>query len=189
MRRLPWIVLVAVGFAFAACGGDDDASPFGGDDDEPTTAPTSASSDDGGDDSGDSGNGGGDANAFVTAGDESFEFTVTCQFGTGIIQGPGSAADGTPSFLVASMPVTERGQPLNDPLQVDLRVAVGKETMIGPSLYEYGDPTDNAPGYSYSDDGNHAEGTIQLEYRTSDGAKEGLAYGDLVDGTFNVTCP
>lgn len=185
MRRLPWICLVVVGLAFAACGGgDDDAPPFGGNGADPTAEPTSAPS----------GNGGG-SNAFVTAGVESFEFTVECQFGTGIIRGGGSSADGTPAFLDAGMAIGDDGKPVNNPDDIDVSVYVGKDIIFGPALYEYvlrgGGDGGFAVGSvsSYSDDGSHVEGIIQFEYFDKDSAKEGLTYGDLVEGTFNVNCP
>ena len=191
MRRWPWICLVVIGLTFAACGGgDDDAQPFGDAGADPTTAPTSAPAGNVG------GNGGGGAvNAFVTAGDESFEFTVECQFGTGIIRGGGSSADGTPAFLDAGMAIADDGKPVNNPDDIDVSVYVGKDIIFGPSLYEYvlrgGDDGGFAVGSvsSYSDDGSHAEGIIQFEYFDKDSAKEGLTYGDLVAGTFKVTCP
>ncbi len=180
MHRLSWLFGIALVFALAACGGNDDTGA--------SAANTSIAVNDE-DGSGDSGAASGRGIALVTAGDESFEFSIECQFGTGIVRGGGLAADGTPAFLDAGMPIDDNGKPANDPSEVGVTVHVGKDTLFGRGQYQYRVGPANGSTTSYSDDGSHAEGIVQFEYATKDGAREGLAYFDRVEGTFEVTCP
>jgi hypothetical protein len=187
VRRLFLMLTIGVVVAFAACGGDDDASPTGGPSAPATNAPSNGDSSAASSPDSDTGYVAGVAG--VVAGDESFVFEIECQFGTGIIRGPGQSLDGTPAYVVMGMPVSNDGSPKDAPGEVDIQVEVGKNTLLGPSLYVYAVRSSTGSVSQYSDDGNHAEGTIQLEYRDNDGAKDGLSYGDLVDGSFTATCP
>jgi len=199
MRSIPVLVIAVLVAVLSACGSDGDSDSDDGSAPDPTTAaadPTTADADGGGgaatpaaSDSDGSNDDDAAANtASVTAGDESFTFEVECQFGTGIIRGGGEMTDGTPAYLVASMPVDDSGGPANDPAGISLNLYVGQNSLQGPFQYEYWLNSNTGSVGSYTDDGEQAEGTVQYQYRTADGAKDGLAYGDLVDGTFAANC-
>jgi len=188
-RVIPIFIGAGLALGLAACGSDSD------DDDQPestattagatstTAAGTTATATTGA-------GGGGDAGtARVTVGDETFEFSVTCQFGTGIIQGPGTNQDGEIAFTVMSMPKTERGEPANNPAEVGVNVTVGNDTGRGASLYEYRVTDTLGRVVSYTDDGKHAQGEADFSYEDNDGSRAGLNYGDVVSGTFEATCP
>ena len=200
MKRALLLLFALLGAIAIACGGGDDdgGGDDGGSDSQPTAAATDAGggdadgdsddSDDDADDGDDDADDGG-GSATVTAGDETFTFTVECSFGTGIIRGAGSNADGTPTFLQASMPKNSAGSPANNPAEVGINVWIGRDELIGPSTYEYVVSSTAGSTSEYTDDGSSASGTVQFQYREKDGAKEGLTDGDLVDGSFEATCP
>ena len=87
------------------------------------------------------------------------------------------------------MPKNSAGDPTNDPGEVSLNLYVGRAELIGSSEYEYWVSSTAGAVTEYTDSGDAASGTAQFQYRDKNGAKEGLTYGDLVDGTFEATCP
>lgn len=183
-----------------ACGGDDDDdSADGGAGDNGGSTPTAEATASGdataegadGDDVDDGDEpAGGAGTASVTAGDETFTFSgLECSFGTGIVRAPGTNDAGEDAFLQASMPVDDSGKPKDAPEEVGINVWVGRAQLTGPSQYEYvvGDTAGEV--LDYTDDGSSASGTVRFEYRENDGAREGLSDADLVEGTFELSCP
>jgi hypothetical protein len=193
MPKLLWIGLALLAVFLIACGGDDDddSSAAGSGDSQPSADSASSPSDDGSDDSGgdsDAASGGG-GSGMVTIGDETFQFEISCQFGTGIIDGTGENQDGTPAYLRGSMPKDSNGQPTDDPTGVDMQVKVGTAELIGQATYDYTVQSTLGSVSQYTDDGSHTDGSAEFSYGEGSGAKEGLTYGDLVSGTWDITCP
>jgi hypothetical protein len=196
VKRALLLLFALLGATLIACGGGDDTDDGdngGNSDAQPSAAATEAGDgdDDGDDDGGNDGDSDSDdgGSASIIVGDESYTFSVECSFGTGIIRGAGAGADGTPAFLQASMPVNSAGAPANDPSGVSINVYVGRTELIGSSDYEYWVNETAGAVTEYTDNGEAAAGTAQFQYRDKNAAKEGLTYGELVDGRFQATCP
>jgi hypothetical protein len=194
MPKLLWIGLALLAVFLIACGGDDDddSSAAGSGDSQPSADNASSPSDNGSDDSGGGGDSGatsGGGSGMVTIGDETFQFEISCQFGTGIIDGTGENQDGTPAYLRGSMPKDSNGQPTNDPSAVDMQVKVGTAELIGQATYDYTVQSTLGSVSQYTDDGSHTDGSAEFSYGDGSGAKEGFTHGDLVSGTWDITCP
>ena len=194
MRSILVSLAAAAVLVLSGCGGEGDSDSEGDSGRDP--AATAAATDSGGDgtpvssETAESSSDNVGTGSSVTVGDESYTFEIECLVGnTAIIGGAGQSADGVAAFLSAAMPVNDDGGPANDPTRVDMQVYVGTNLRGGPAQYEYWVNDVSGSVDSYSDDGQHAEASVQFQYRTKDGAKEGLAFGDLVEGSFEVNCP
>jgi hypothetical protein len=190
MLKLFLLTSLFLTFAFACGGGESEdnagaaqSTTVSGDD----RPPASPESDDDGD--GSPSGSGGAGTASVTVGDETFRFEIECQFGTGIIRGPGTSGDGTPAWLDASMPVDARGSPANDPTQVGVMVRVGIAELFGQPVYDYTVNDTLGMVSAYADDGTDTSGEAQFSYGDGSGSKEGFTHGDLLAGSWSATCP
>ena len=184
LLRLGVGVVLALGISLTACGGDDDdESP-----DTPGESPTQSNGNvpDGGSNASDSG-GAGNATVEIT-GVERFTFDVTCSFGTGIIEGPGTRDDGEPAYLRGGIAVTDSGEPREDGQAVGFNIKVGIAQLAGQADYEWtvGDTAGRQD--PVTNDGKTVSGTAGFEYR-DDRPEPRFAYGEVMDGIFDMACP
>lgn len=170
----------------SACGGDDDDSgaPAGGD----AATNTPAQSGDG-----NGGNGGstsGDAGTATVdiAGVESFTFDITCSFGTGIIEGPGTRNDGEPAYLRGGVEVTDSGAPREDAEAVGFLIKVGSDQLVGQADYEWVVGETAGQQEPLSNDGERVSGSAGFEYRDNS-SEPRFTYGEIKEGTFEMVCP
>jgi hypothetical protein len=189
MPRLHCFVAALLVASVAACGGGNnggDKATSGATGPAPAGATTQSANN--ASSSAPAASGGG---AIFVVGDESFQFEeIKCSFGTGIIQGPGASGDGTLAYIYGGLPKDEQGKPvLNQPGDVEFDLKVGLGQLTGQATYEYRLQSSLGSVDSYSDDGKHTGGSAKFFYDPGTGAKAGLTSGDLVAGTWDVTCP
>ncbi|MCC7363529.1 MAG: hypothetical protein IT303_04085 [Dehalococcoidia bacterium] len=204
--RVPFVAcaLVVVGsIAFVACGGGDDDDDTGGQaggdaatqpgenggsgsDAGSGSSSSSGASDSGRSDGGSSG-GAGTASVEIT-GVERFTFDITCSFGTGIIEGPGTRDDGEPAYLRGGVDVTDSGEPREDGEAVAFGIKVGIAQLAGQADYEWTVGETAGRQDPVSNDGKTVSGTAGFEYR-DDRAEPRFAYGEVKDAIFDMNCP
>lgn len=192
MVRIGAFAVTAMGMlAFTACGGDDDdddGGASGGD------SPTEVTGNGGGGDNNNGGNsnGGGSGGAGTASveitGVERFTFDITCSFGTGIIEGPGTRNDGEPAYLRGGVDVTDSGAPREDGEAVGFGIKVGIAQLAGQADYEWVVGETAGRRDPVSNDGKTVSGTAGFEYR-DDRAEPRFAYGTVMDAIFDMNCP
>ena len=188
--RFAACAVMALGLlTLAACGGgddDDDDADAQGNGGSTAESPTQASSGGNGN-GGSSGGGGGTATVDIT-GVESFTFDIKCSFGTGIIEGPGTRNDGEPAYLRGGVGVSDSGAPLETAEAVGFGIKVGIAQLAGQADYEWVVGETAGRREPVSNDGESVSGSAGFEYR-DDRAEPRFGYGEVKDGTFEMTCP